>query len=62
MFAPVGLAIDSQNNLFVALNFGVVAWSAFMSVYGILSKLGLLVVQYVTMRAIMARRSGPAAA
>ena len=54
--------VSAALNLFVAFNFGVVAWSAFMSIYGILSKLGLLVVQYVTMRAIMARRSRPAAA
>jgi intracellular septation protein len=54
--------VSAALNLFVAFNFGVVAWSAFMSIYGILSKLGLLVVQYVTMRTIMARRSRPAAA
>jgi intracellular septation protein len=43
-------------NLFVALNFSVVAWSAFMSVYAIVSKAGLFLIGYGTMRYIGARR------
>lgn len=43
-------------NVFVALNFSVVAWSAFMSAYAIVSKAGLFLVGYGTMRYIGARR------
>ena len=34
-------------NVIVVLNFSVVAWASFMSVYGIFSKLGLFLIQYV---------------
>ena len=44
MFFSAGL------NLIVALNFSVVTWASFMSVYGIFSKLGLFLIQYGTMR------------
>ncbi len=37
-------------NLIVALNFSVVTWASFMLVYGIVSKLGLFLIQYATMR------------
>jgi len=43
-------------NMIVALNFSVVAWASFMSAYGIVSKLGLFLIQYATMRAIGVRR------
>jgi intracellular septation protein len=43
-------------NLIVALNFSVVTWASFMSVYGIVSKLGLFLIQYATMRTIGVRR------
>jgi intracellular septation protein len=43
-------------NLVVAMNFGLVAWAAFMSAYGIVSKLGLSLIQYATMRFIGVRR------
>jgi intracellular septation protein A len=54
--------LSAAINLFVALNFGVVAWSAFMTVYGIVSKVGLVLVQYATMRYIIVRRRRLAAA
>lgn len=43
-------------NIIVALNFSVLSWASFMSVYGVVSKLGLFLIQYVTMRAIGIRR------
>ncbi len=43
-------------NLIVALNFSVVTWASFMSGYGIVSKLGLFLIQYATMRTIGVRR------
>ncbi len=43
-------------NVIVALNFSVVTWASFMSVYGIFSKLGLFLVQYATMRYAGSRR------
>ncbi len=43
-------------NVIVALNFSVAAWASFMSAYGIISKLGLFLTQYVTMRYIGVRR------
>jgi intracellular septation protein len=48
--------VSAAVNLFVALNFSVVAWSAFMSVYAIVSKAGLFLIQYATMRYIGVRR------
>jgi intracellular septation protein A len=50
MFASAAL------NLVVALNFSVVTWSAFMSVYGIASKASLFLIGYATMRYIGVRR------
>ena len=43
-------------NLIVALNFNVVTWSAFMSIYGIVSKAALFLIGYATMRTIGVRR------
>jgi intracellular septation protein len=43
-------------NLIVALNFSVVTWSAFMSVYAIVSKAVLFLFGFVTMRTIGRRR------
>jgi intracellular septation protein A len=54
--------VSAALNLFVALNFGVVAWSAFMTIYGIISKAGMVLVQYVTMRYIKDRRARVTAA
>jgi intracellular septation protein len=50
MFASAAL------NIVVALNFSVTTWSAFMSLYAIVSKLGLFLIQYTVMRAIGVRR------
>ena len=50
MFFSAGL------NLIVALNFSVMTWSAFMSIYGIVSKLALFLIGFVTMRTIGMRR------
>jgi intracellular septation protein len=43
-------------NVVVALNFSVMMWSAFMASYAFISKLGLMLIQYTTMRAIGVRR------
>jgi intracellular septation protein len=43
-------------NMIVVLNFSVQTWAAFMTVYGILSKLSLFMIQYATMRFIGVRR------
>src|SRR5258706_4591072 len=43
-------------NLIVALNFNVVTWSAFMSIYGIVSKAVLFLIGYATMHTIGVRR------
>ena len=43
-------------NIVVALNVSVVAWASFMSAYGIVSKLGLFLIQYSTMRVTGVRR------
>jgi intracellular septation protein len=43
-------------NVVIALNFSVVGWSAFMSAYAIVSKAGLFLIQYATMRYIGAHR------
>jgi intracellular septation protein A len=51
MFFSAGL------NLIVALEFSVVAWASFMSLYGVFSKLGLFLIQYGTMRYVGLRRT-----
>src|ERR1700680_82603 len=43
-------------NLIVALNFSVVAWSAFMSIWAIVSKAVLFLIGFVAMRTIGVRR------
>ncbi len=43
-------------NVFVALNFSVVAWASFMSLYAIVSKVALFLIAYATMRVIGVRR------
>jgi intracellular septation protein A len=54
-FAWAGLMFASAAlNMVVALNFNVVTWSAFMSAYAIISKAGLFLIQYATMRVISA--------
>jgi intracellular septation protein len=50
MFFSAGL------NLIVALNFSVVTWAAFMSIYGIVSKVALFLIGFVTLRTIGRRR------
>jgi intracellular septation protein A len=50
MFFSAGL------NLIVALNFSVVTWSVFMSIYGIVSKAALFLIGFATMRMIGMRR------
>ena len=49
--------VSAALNLFVALNFGVVAWSTFMTIYGIVSKAGMVLIQHATMRHISGRRA-----
>ena len=56
-FIWAGLMFFSASlNLLVALNFSVVTWWAFMSIYGIVSKLALFLIGFVTMRTIGKRR------
>jgi intracellular septation protein len=56
-FIWAGLMFFSASlNLIVALNFSVVTWAAFMSIYGILSKVALFLIGFVTMRTIGMRR------
>ena len=43
-------------NAFVALNFSVATWAAFMPAFGIVSKLALFVIGFATMRHIGRRR------
>jgi intracellular septation protein len=50
MFFSAGL------NLYVAFHYSVIAWGTFMSLYGIVSKLGLFVIQYTAMRTVGVRR------
>jgi intracellular septation protein len=47
---------SSALNIIIALNFSVVAWASFMSLYGVLSKLALFLIQYAVMRSIGVRR------
>lgn len=56
-FAWAGLMFFSAAlNVVVALNFSIVTWSTFMSVYAIVSKAGLFLIGYATMRYIAVRR------
>jgi intracellular septation protein len=47
---------SSALNIVIALNFSVAAWASIMSVYGLLSKLALFLVQYAVMRFMGVRR------
>jgi hypothetical protein len=40
----------------VAMHINVITWAAFLSIYGIGSKLSLFIIQYTTMRFIGVRR------
>jgi intracellular septation protein len=56
-FAWAGLMFFSAAlNVVVALNFSVVTWSTFMSIYAIVSKAALFLIGYATMRTIAVRR------
>ena len=56
-YAWAGLMFFSAAlNVIVALNFSIVTWSAFMSLYAIVSKLILFLIGYATMRTIGVRR------
>jgi intracellular septation protein A len=56
-FAWAGLMFFSAAlNLIVALNYSVVTWLAFMSIYAIVSKAVLFLIGYATMRMIGVRR------
>lgn len=48
-------------NVYVALNYSVVTWASFMSIWGIVSKLGLFLMQYSIMRTVGVRRRRRAA-
>jgi intracellular septation protein len=43
-------------NIIVALNFSVLTWASFMSIYAIVSKAALFLIAYATMRTIGVRR------
>jgi intracellular septation protein A len=56
-FAWAGLMFASAAlNIYVALNYSVLAWSAFMSIFAIVSKLTLFLIGFATMRLIGRRR------
>jgi intracellular septation protein A len=56
-FLWAGLMFFSASlNLIVALNYSVVTWSLFMSIYGIVSKLALFLIGFATMRLVGRRR------
>jgi intracellular septation protein len=62
-FVWAGLMFGSAVlNIVLALTLDPIAWSATMSIWGIVSKVALFLVQYVTMRAIGTRRGRAAAA
>jgi len=48
--------VSAALNLVVALNYSVVTWSVFMSIYAIVSKAALFMIAYSTMRVIGRRR------
>jgi intracellular septation protein len=48
--------LSAALNVIVALNFSVETWALFMSIYGIISKAGLFVISYATMRYIGGKR------
>jgi hypothetical protein len=48
--------VSAALNLIAAMSFSVTAWSAFMSVWAIVSKVALFLISYATMRYIGIRR------
>src|SRR5215471_6306196 len=50
--------VSAAVNAFVALNFSIVTWASFMSIYGIVSKVALFLVGFGIMRTIGRRRFG----
>jgi intracellular septation protein A len=48
--------VSAALNIYVAVNYGVVAWSAFMSIFAIASKAALFLIGFVTMRIIGRQR------
>ena len=44
-------------NAIIAVSFSVAIWATFMPLYGIVSKLALIIIHHVTMRTIGIRRS-----
>jgi intracellular septation protein len=48
--------VSAVVNLWVATHYSFLVWTAFMSAYAIVSKLGLFLTQYATMRFIGVRR------
>jgi intracellular septation protein len=56
-FVWAGLMLFSAVlNVVVALTWSVQSWASFMSAYGIVSKLGLFLIQYAIMRSVGVRR------
>jgi intracellular septation protein len=48
--------VSAAVNLWIATHYSFLAWTGFMSAYAIVSKLGLFLIQYSTMRFIGGRR------
>jgi hypothetical protein len=48
--------VSAVVNLWVATHYSFLAWTAFMSSYALVTKLGLFLIQYGTMRFIGVRR------
>jgi intracellular septation protein len=56
-YAWAGLMfLSAALNLLAAMNLGVTAWAAFMSVWAVASKVALFLTSYATMRYIGVRR------
>jgi intracellular septation protein len=56
-YAWAGLMfLSAALNLIAAMSFSVMAWSAFMSVWAVASKVALFLISYATMRTIGIRR------
>ncbi len=48
--------LSAALNVIVVMNFSILTWASFMSIYGIVSKLGLFFIQYAIMRYVGFRR------
>jgi len=48
--------VSAAVNIAVATRFGLAYWAGFMSIYAVATKLGLFVIQFITMKAIGMRR------